>query len=87
MNEMTEEQIKKQQEFLERAKKGVLSFLNEKGGTLQLSQLHEFSLNKYLIQHQRFSQLMESCVDGGLVIYDFATQDVTLSEAGKKFIV
>ena len=46
-----DEKIKKQQDFFERARKGVLKYLNEKGGTLSMSELHEYSMNKYLIQH------------------------------------
>ncbi len=73
-------------EFWERARKGVLVHLNEKGGILPMAQMHDFSLNKYFIQHQRFSQMMESFVDEGLISFDQATYAATITEAGKEFI-
>ncbi len=76
----------KQREFFERARKGVLTHLNQKGGTLNLGDLHDFSLNRYLIQHQRFSQLIESLVNGGLMEYDFAAQTAKITEEGKIFV-
>jgi hypothetical protein len=85
-NAQTPEAIEKQKQFFERARKGVLQYLQEKGGKLNMGELHEFSLKKYLIQHQRFSQMMETFVEEKLVEFDWATQDVTLTEAGRKFI-
>lgn len=82
MNENDE----KQKAFFERARKGVLKFLNEKGGQLPMGELHDYSLNKYLIQHQSFSRMMETFVDEKLVDFDYTTHAVTLTEAGKKFI-
>ena len=75
----------KQQQFFEKARKGVLQFLMAQGGKLNMGQLHEHSMNKYFIAHQGFSRMMETFVDEGLVEYDYATQDVTLSEIGRKF--
>lgn len=76
----------RQKEFLERARKGVLKFLNDKGGKLPLSELHDHSLNRYLIQHQSFSRMMESLVDAGLVEFDFQANEATITEAGRQFI-
>jgi len=73
-------------EFFEKARKGVLKHLDQKGGTLSLGELHEYSMNTYLIQHQRFSQMMESFVNERLVIVDDETQDSTITDEGKKFI-
>ncbi len=86
MDENTQAQLDKQQQFFERARKGVLQHLNDQGGKLNMSELHEYSLKKYLIQHQRFSQMMESFVAESLVEFDWGTQDVTLTEAGRKFL-
>ena len=83
INEMDE----KQRAFFERARKGVLKYLNDKGGKLNMSELHEHSLNKYLIQHQGFSQMMETFVNEGLVEFDQATYDVSVTELGKEFII
>lgn len=76
----------KLREFFEKARKGVLKNLDQKGGTLSLSAMHEYSLNTYLIQHQRFSQMIESFVNEGLVIVDDETQDTTITDAGRNFI-
>ena len=81
-----DEKIKKQQDFFERARKGVLKYLDEKGGTLSMSDLHEYSMNKYLIQHQSFSRMMETFVDNELVIFDSFNQETVITDKGKAFI-
>lgn len=87
MDEKTQNaQMDKQQQFFERARKGVLQYLNDQGGKLNMSELHEYSLKKYLIQHQRFSQMMETFVGEALVEFDWGTQDVTLTDAGRIFL-
>ncbi len=73
-------------EFFERARKGVLKHLNDKGGLLSLGDLHEYSLKTYLIQHQRFSMMMESYVNEDLVTYDNSTDEVLITQKGKEFI-
>lgn len=83
---MDEQAIARQQEFFNRARKGVLKHLQEKGGVLNLADLHDYSMNKFLIQHQGFSRMMETFVNEGLIDYDQATQDALLTEAGQKFI-
>jgi len=88
MNEQISEQEKeaKFKELFERARKGVLKYLDDKGGTLEMGEMHEYSLNKYFIQHQRFSQMMETFVDENLIEYDDMTQVSTITEKGKEFI-
>jgi hypothetical protein len=76
----------KVKEFYERARKGVLKHLDEKGGLLSMSELHDYSLNKFLIQHQRFSIMMESYVNEGLVTFDEANSEVLITDKGKEFI-
>ena len=80
-----EEKIKKQQAFFERARKGILAYVAEKGGKLTLGELHEFSMNKYLIQHQSFSRMMETFVGEDLVFYDGETQETIITDKGKAF--
>lgn len=85
--ELTQEEKEAQfKKHFERARKGVLTYLNEKGGTLNMGELHEYSLNTYFIQHQRFSQMMETFVGEELLDYDGATQDCTITDKGKAFI-
>ena len=88
MNEHNDEQEKEEKfkEFFETARKGVLKYLDEKGGTLAMGEMHDYSLNKYFIQHQRFSQMMETFVDESLIEYDGVTQNSTITEKGKEFI-
>ncbi len=76
----------RQKAHFERARKGVLKFLNDKGGQLPLAELHDYSLNKFLIQHQAFSRLMESLVDEKLVTYDFKEDAAEITEAGRNLI-
>lgn len=86
-NEITEEEKEaKFQALFERARKGVLKYLDEKGGSLPMGEMHEYSLNTYFIQHQRFSEMMETFVDEKLIDYDAATQISTITEKGKEFI-
>ena len=86
-HDMTEEE--KEEKFkalFERARKGVLQYLDQKGGALPLSDLHDYSLKTYFIQHQRFSQLMETLVSEQWIDYDHASQVATLQDKGRKFI-
>ena len=78
--------LKKQQEFWQRARKGVLSHLVDAGGNMPMADMHEFSMNKYLIQHQRFSEMMESFVNEKLIEFDWAKEEATITETGKIFI-
>ena len=80
-----QEQEAKIKEFFERARKGVLKRLNDKGGVMPLGNLHDYSMNTFLIQHQRFSQMMESFVNEDMVSYDQETQDVLITDKGKEF--
>ena len=86
MEDKTQEMQDKQQQFFERARRGVLQYLNDQGGKLNMADLHEYSLKKYLIQHQRFSQMMETFVAETLVEFDWATQNATLTDAGRDFL-
>ena len=76
----------KQKALVERARKGVLQHLQDKGGQLPLSEMHDFSLNKYLIQHQAFSQLMETLVNEGLVEFNYEDYKAKITDAGRIYI-
>jgi len=84
-NPQSAEALEKQKQFFERARRGVLGHLNDQGGKLNMSELHDYSMKKFLIQHQRFSVMMEGFVTEGLVEFDWGTQDVTLTDAGRQF--
>ena len=81
----SEEMAERQKVLFEKARKGVLKHLNENGGKLNMGELHDFSMNRYLIQHQGFSRMMETFVNEGLVKYDEANMMTTITEAGRSF--
>ena len=83
-NDQTKED--KQKAFWERARKGVLRFLNDRGGKLPMLELHDYSMKTYLIQHQSFSSMMESFVNEGLVTFDRENSEATITEIGQQFI-
>lgn len=76
----------KQKELFERARKGVLQYLAAQGGSLPMADLHDYSAQKFFIQHQGFSRMMETFVDGQLVEYHPGNQQTTLTEKGREFI-
>ena len=80
-----QELTEQQKNLLTRARKGILQYLLEKGGTLPIPELHDYSMNKYFVQHQRFSQLIEQCVDEKLLQYNAVQQTLSLTESGRKF--
>jgi hypothetical protein len=75
----------KQRAHFERTKKGVLRWLAEQGGSATLADMHEYSSSKFLVAHQGFSKLMESCVEEALVDYDRASNTASLTDAGRAF--
>lgn len=81
-----QDQEAKIKEFYERARKGVLKHLDSKGGILPMSDLHDYSLKTYLIQHQRFSIMMESFIAEGLATYSDNSGEFVISDKGKDFI-
>jgi hypothetical protein len=85
-NQPNADAAEKQKQFFERARRGVLQHLNDNGGKLNMSELHEYSMKKFLIQHQRFSIMMEGFVNEGLVEFDWGTQNTTLTDAGRQYL-
>ena len=76
----------RQQDPLFRARLGVLKFVSDRGGSAQLSDIHEFSGKKYFIMHQGFSRLMESVVSEGLMEFDFVSNTARLTDAGRAIL-
>ena len=66
-----------------KAKKAVLEFARNNGGSCPMSDLHSFSESQYFIAHQQFSRLLEECVGEGLVEVEDNT--VTLTDGGHDF--
>ena len=77
----------RQKAYLERARKGVLTWLAKRqGAAATLAEMHDHSAERFLIAHQGFSKMMESFVAEALVDYDRNTMTATLTDAGRRFI-
>jgi hypothetical protein len=76
----------KQKKHWERARRGVLRFVLEKGGQATLRELHEHSESTYFIAHVSFSRLMEELTGEKLLDYDHDTATATLTEAGRAIL-
>ncbi len=87
MTNPTPDMQAKQQALLLKARKGILQFIQERGGQSSLADIHDFSMNKFFIQHQAFSRLMESLVEEKLLTYDFEKDLAQITDAGKQFLV
>lgn len=74
------------QRHLLRTKKGLLKFLQKEGGSADLAALHTHSETRFLIGHQKFSELMESMVDTKLIQYNWDIQEATITQKGILFI-
>lgn len=76
----------KQARFMARARKGMLKFLEEQGGSSALGAMHDHSEKRYLLAHQGFSRLMESMVDANYVNYDERSGVATLTDEGRAYM-
>ncbi len=74
----------KQKAHFARAKKAILKLAADKGGTCDMSEMHSFSESQFFIAHQKFSMMLEECVEDGLVEVD--SQTITLTEKGHAFV-
>ena len=79
---VSDEKIRK---HLLRTKKGLLKFIQKEGGTTDLGALNHHSEIRFLIGHQKFSQLMEEFVAEDLITYNWDTQAIVITEKGIQF--
>ena len=68
-----------------KARRGVLKEIMENDGTLALAEVHEYTLKKFFIQHQGFSELLEGMVSSKLIEVDKDHNNVTITEEGKNY--
>ena len=68
----------------EAARRGVLRFMNKKGGAVPIGLLHGHSKVAYQRAHQEFSAMMEGLVADDLVT--FSDDTFHLTELGKQSI-
>ena len=71
---------------VDKARRGLTKFLNRKGGTVSISDLHLRSQLKYGAGHRDFSDIMESLVKDGYVEYDDGSGEFSITEAGRAWI-
>ena len=69
----------------EKARKGVLKHLAEGGGTMSMADMHDFSERRYFVAHQGFSRMMEGFVAEGLISYNTAIGEATITDSGRSF--
>ena len=63
-----------------KVKSGLIKKIVQTGGEISLGDLHDFSERRYLVGHQKFSQMMEELVDEELVVYSYEDRMVSLGE-------
>ena len=49
-----------------------------------MGDLHDFAESQYFIAHQRFSMMMEECVEEGLLLFE--DNQFTLTEQGQAYL-
>jgi len=81
-----EELTAAQKALLDRARKGVLKFVFDRGGNAPLGDMHQFSELTFFIAHQSFSRMMERFVKEGFLLFDAGSQKATLTDTGRAFL-
>jgi hypothetical protein len=61
----------------EKARRGLMKFMDKKGGSVPMGELHTHSTLFYQAGHQAFSELMEGLVAEQLVAFDDGTFSIT----------
>ncbi len=74
----------KQKAHFARAKKAILKLAADNGGTCDMSEMHTLSESQFFIAHQKFSMMLQECVEEALVEID--SQTITLTEKGHAFV-
>ena len=79
----TQDAQEKQRLFIERARKGVVKFVSEKNAPVDLDMLHDFTFQKFFIQHQALSRLIEGLIEDGLLAHNEEAGEFYLTDQGK----
>ena len=70
----------------ETVRRGLLTFMGHKGGTIPMRELHTHSLVMFQVGHQAFSQVMEGLVADGYIGHDAATAVFHLTDTGRRWL-
>jgi len=84
--EISDEQAAKVAKHFEKTRRAVLKFVADQGGSASMAEMHDYSERRYFIAHKKFSDLMEGIVDEGLIDFDHAAGEATLTSAGQSYI-
>ena len=79
-------QVQKEDKILRhrrKAKLGLLRFVSEKEGVVDLATLHTHSEMRYFIGHKAFSDLMEEMVDEEFLKFDWEKSLAQLTDKGR----
>lgn len=66
-----------------KARRGLMKFIEKKGGSAPIGELHTHSLVFFQAGHQEFSLLMEGLVNDGLVVFEDGTFSLTEKGTGE----
>jgi len=66
-----------------RARKGVLLHIEKQGGSINMSDAHDFSERRFFIAHRGFSDMMGWWIEAGYVRYDEPIMHLT--DSGRAF--
>ena len=70
----------------ETIRRGLLTFVRRKGGTIPMRELHTHSLVMFQVGHQAFSQVMEGLVADGYVGHDAAARTFHVTASGEQWL-
>ena len=73
------------EKHLQRARKGVLSLVADKG-TCSLAEMHDYSERRYFIGHKKFSDMLEGLIDDELLLYSWEESSAAITDKGRSFI-
>ena len=79
----TQDAQEKQRLFIERARKGLVKFISDKGTPVDLDMIHDFTFQKFFIQHQALSRLIEGLIEDQLLAHNVETGEFILTDQGK----
>lgn len=66
-----------------RARKGVLLHIEKQGGSIKMSDAHDYSERRFFIAHRGFSDMMGWWIDAGYVHYEDGVMHLT--DSGRAF--
>lgn len=69
-----------------RTRQGLLKKTIEAGGTIGLAVLHDHSEKRFFVGHKAFSDMLEQMVEDELFLFDWDTQEATITDKGRDYV-